>query len=264
MENTFTSERTSEDLLQLNSCGTQILSNRVYSTVRKRIDYSLMYVAAGEAIMRVGGKKTAVSPGEAIFYPPDTQQDYSYISGGVNKWIHFSGKLAAPLCNGKEHKITVKKLREFESALEKLINAYNCVSAQKELLQNGYLTVIIALLLENDSVEVESHLSGRISEALNYIHINAFTSVDFNKAAKICYMGRDRFNHVFKETTGYSPNKYLTKIRVDRAKQLLSDEGLTVKESGEIVGYTDINYFSRVFKKETGVSPRDFLKANNS
>lgn len=263
MEKTVTSEKTSEGLLQLNSCGTQILSNRVYSTVRKRIDYSLMYVAAGEAVMRLGGKKVAVSPGEAIFYPPNTQQDYSYVSGGVNKWVHFSGKLAAPLCKGKERKITVKKRKEFESALDKLINAYNCVSAQKELLQTGYLSVIIALLLENDTVEVESHLSGRISEALNYIHINAFTGVDFNKAAELCYMGRDRFNHIFKETTGYSPNKYLTKIRIDRAKQLLSDEGLTVKETGEIIGYTDINYFSRVFKKETGISPKDFLKSDN-
>ena len=264
MEKTLTSERTSEDLLQLNSCGSQILSNRVYLTVRKRMDYSLQYFAAGKAFMRINNKRIAVSAGEAIFYPPDVYQDYCFLpGGGVNKWIHFSGKLAAPLSKSKEHKLTVKKRKEFESALDKLINAYNCISVQKELLQNGYLAVIIALLLENDSVKVESHLSGRISEALNYIHINAFSSVDFNEAAEICYMGRDRFNHVFKETTGYSPNRYLTKIRIDRAKQLLSDEGLTVKERGEIVGYTDINYFSRVFRKETGVSPKNFLKENN-
>lgn len=264
MEKIVTSERTSEGLLQLNSCGAQILSNRVYSTVRKRIDYSLMYVAAGKAFMWINNKRIAVSAGEAILYPPDAYQDYCFLpGGGVNKWVHFSGKLAAPLRKGKERKIAVKKRKEFESALDKLINAYNCVSAQKELLQTGYLSVIVALLLENDSVEVESRLSGRISEALNYIHINAFTGVDFNAAAKICYMGRDRFNHIFKETTGYSPNKYLTKIRIDRAKQLLSNEGLTVKETGEIVGYTDINYFGRVFKKETGVSPKDYLRANN-
>ena len=82
--------------------------------------------------------------------------------------------------------------------------------------------------------------------------------MDFNIAAEMCYMCRDRFNHVFKDITGYSPNQYLIKIRIDRAKQLLSDENLSVKETAEIVGYTDINYFSRLFKKSTGVSPKGF------
>ncbi|MBR5922727.1 MAG: helix-turn-helix domain-containing protein [Clostridia bacterium] len=259
-----TSERITDAPLELNSCGAQILSNRVYSTERKRIDYSLMYVAAGNAVMRVKGKKIALSAGEAMLYPPDTHQDYCYLAGGgVNKWIHFSGSLAAPLGDKNVRKIAIKKRREFESALNKLIDAYNCVSPQKHLLEYGYLTVIIALLIENDSIDSEQHIKSRISEAINYIHLNAFSEVDFNKAAKICYMGRDRFNHVFREMTGYPPNKYLTKIRIDRAKQLLSDDGLTVKEASEIVGYTDLNYFSRVFKKTTGISPKNFGKTTN-
>ncbi|MBR4979130.1 MAG: helix-turn-helix domain-containing protein [Clostridia bacterium] len=262
MERFQTSERVAKNTLQLNSCGAQILSNSVYSTQRKRIDYSLMYIAAGKAVMRVNGRRIPVYAGEAIFYPPNAKQEYNYLAGGgVNKWIHFSGKLAEPLGKLRSRKIVIRKRKEFESALDMLINAYNSISAQKEMLENGYLSVIIALLLENDSVEVESHVNNRLSSALNQIHIDAFSGVDFDEMAKMCYMGRDRFNHVFKEAVGYSPNKYLIKIRIDRAKQLLYDEGLTVKETAEIVGYTDINYFSRLFKKETGISPKDYKKS---
>lgn len=259
MPKILTSERTTNADIELNSCGVQILSNRIYATKRKRIDYSLMYVAAGNATMRIKGKKITLSEGEAMLYPPGTPQDYCYLpGGGVNKWVHFAGTLAYPLYAKTGRKITIKKRKEFENALNKLIDAYNCVSEQKYLLTRGYLTVIIALLIENDTIESERQTSHRISEALNYIHINAFSDVDFNIAAEKCYMCRDRFNHVFKDITGYSPNQYLIKIRIDRAKQLLSDENLSVNETAEIVGYTDINYFSRLFKKTTGVSPKDF------
>ena len=141
MPKMLTSERTTNDAVELNSCGVQLLSNSVYTTVRKRIDYSLMYVAAGNAVMRVKGKKIAVSEGEAMLYPPNVPQDFSYLSGGgVNKWIHFSGNLAAPLNDKTGRKIVIKKRKEFESALNKLIDAYNCVSTQKHLLETGYLT----------------------------------------------------------------------------------------------------------------------------
>ena len=57
MPKILTSERTTNADIELNSCGVQILSNRIYATERRRIDYSLMYVAAGSAVMRIKGKK---------------------------------------------------------------------------------------------------------------------------------------------------------------------------------------------------------------
>ena len=81
-----------------------------------------------------------------------------------------------------------------------------------------------------------------------------------DRAAAICYISRDRFNHVFKEATGFSPNVYLTKLRVERAKQLLRDEGMNVRECAESVGYRDTNYFCRVFRKENGISPGEYAR----
>ena len=91
-----------------------------------------------------------------------------------------------------------------------------------------------------------------------YIHINAYTKVDLDYAASLSYLSRDRFNHVFKEVTGFAPNEYVRKIRVERAKPLLREEGMTVRECAESVGFDDVNYFCRVFKKETGVTPKKY------
>ncbi len=265
MGKTYSSERIVEGELGLNSCGVQTLSDRDHRVKRKRIDFSLMYLAKGKATMFVDRKKIEVSEGEALFYPPDVDQHFLVLraDNSINKWVHFGGRLAEPLIAGGARKITVQSRREFENALDGLIRTYNGIGEQRELLKIGYLTVIIGLLRESEgqTVKTRSRGSHRMTDALNYIHINAYTEVDLDYAASICYMSRDRFNHVFKEVTGFSPSVYVTKIRIERAKQLLRDLDMSVRECAESVGFSDANYFCRVFRKETGLSPKQYAEA---
>lgn len=48
------------------------------------------------------------------------------------------------------------------------------------------------------------------------------------------------------------------RVRIDRAKQLLSDGGPPIGEVAEAVGYDDAGYFSRLFTRRVGVSPSRF------
>ncbi|MBP0981759.1 MAG: helix-turn-helix domain-containing protein, partial [Oscillospiraceae bacterium] len=54
--------------------------------------------------------------------------------------------------------------------------------------------------------------------------------------------------------------EYLTQLRIQKAKTLLSSPGVSVKNVCYSVGYSDPNYFARVFKRETGMSPSKFQK----
>ena len=258
----YSSERVIESEIGLNSCGVQTISDRDWHVKRNRKDYTIMYVAKGRATMIRNRKRIEVSEGEAMFFPPDVDQHYVFLHGdnSINKWVHFGGKLAAPLDGGGARKITVSNVKDFENALDGLVRAYNGISEQRENLKAGYLRVILALLRDSEtkSGKEASKYPRRMAEALNYIHINAYSGVDLDHAASICYLSRNRFNHVFKEVTGLSPNAYVTKIRIERAKPLLRDEGMTVRECAESVGFDDANYFCRVFKKETGASPKKY------
>lgn len=258
----YSSDKRVEGELGLNSCGAQTIAERDCQVRRQRSDFTVMYLAQGRAILYRGRKRVEVREGEALFFPPDVPQRYTFFKSdvSVNKWVHFGGTLASPLEAGGARKITVLNRRDFENALDGLARAYNGIGERREDLTAGYLRVIIALLRESESKteKGESNAPHRLSEALNYIHVNAYSEIDLDRAASICFLSRDRFNHVFKEATGFPPNVYLTKLRIERAKQLLRDEGLNVRECAECVGFDDPNYFCRVFKKDVGVSPKKY------
>ena len=53
-------------------------------------------------------------------------------------------------------------------------------------------------------------------------------------------------------------NEYLTKIRIEKAKEFLVKPDISIKEAGIRSGYTDPNYFSRIFKKQTDMTPSEY------
>ena len=64
--------------------------------------------------------------------------------------------------------------------------------------------------------------------------------------------------------TGYSANKFIKHIRLNRAKSLLLETEETITEIAYATGFSDPDYFGRVFKQEFGQTPSDFRKHSNS
>lgn len=60
---------------------------------------------------------------------------------------------------------------------------------------------------------------------------------------------------LFGRVCGCGFSRYLTGLRMARARQLLRETGLTVRETAERCGYADAFYFSKVFRRENGISP---------
>lgn len=63
---------------------------------------------------------------------------------------------------------------------------------------------------------------------------------------------------LFKQETGETLFEYLTKVRIERAKELLKDPRIKFYEVCDAVGYTDPSHFSKLFKKMTGSTPSAF------
>jgi two-component system response regulator YesN len=72
------------------------------------------------------------------------------------------------------------------------------------------------------------------------------------------YLSPNYISLIFKQETGESVIEYVTKVRMEAAKELLKSEDLKVLEIAEMVGYENSTYFSTVFKKYTGMYPQKY------
>lgn len=64
---------------------------------------------------------------------------------------------------------------------------------------------------------------------------------------------------LFKEETSYTFVEFLTRLRIEKAQQLMVEKDLSIKEICYEVGYSDPNYFSRLFRKQTGLMPKTYI-----
>lgn len=94
-----------------------------------------------------------------------------------------------------------------------------------------------------------------ITLAIEYIKSNYARNLTLSDVADKVSMNYSYFSSLFKKRMGISFSAYLHKVRVVRAKELLSLSDARVNEVAVQVGFDDEKYFSRVFKRIEGVSP---------
>lgn len=93
-----------------------------------------------------------------------------------------------------------------------------------------------------------------------YLETHHSEEISLDSLSNSMYVSPTYISKLFKEETGESPINYLISVRMKRAKELLSQQQLTIKEVSEAVGYQDAYHFSKLFKKYTGISPREYSK----
>ncbi|MPN11866.1 HTH-type transcriptional activator RhaR [bioreactor metagenome] len=97
-------------------------------------------------------------------------------------------------------------------------------------------------------------------DIIDYIKVEYKNNITLEDAARRVGFSTYYFSRLFKQKFDKSFIEYLTQMRLQNAKQLLSTPGVSVKNVCYSVGYSEPNYFARVFKRETGMSPSKFQK----
>ncbi|MCR5324555.1 MAG: helix-turn-helix domain-containing protein [Lachnospiraceae bacterium] len=91
-----------------------------------------------------------------------------------------------------------------------------------------------------------------------YIDANYTKNITLDDLSMAVNVSSYYLSRIFKENTGENFIDYLTRLRIERAKELLATTTYSMKEIGIMSGYSDPNYFSKTFKKNVGVTPTEY------
>ena len=110
----------------------------------------------------------------------------------------------------------------------------------------------------NISTKREESSNDAIEAAKKYIEKNYTLNITLEDVSREVNISSYYLSRIFKEGTGENFIDYLTKLRIEKAKELLSTTQLSMKEICAKCGYSDPNYFSKTFKKNVGVTPTEY------
>ena len=106
----------------------------------------------------------------------------------------------------------------------------------------------------------KDHNDDRILAVQEWIEANFGQEQSYDKLAQKFGMSRRTFERRFKAATGDTPLFYLQRIRVEAAKRMLENGGLSFDEITYQVGYEDSSSFRKVFSKQTGLRPSAYQR----
>ena len=112
---------------------------------------------------------------------------------------------------------------------------------------------LYALAMKNTNI-------ARIDKALKRIHSSYRELLPVDSLASLVNMSPSAFHRSFQDVTSSSPVQYIKKIRLNKARELLLDQGVRVGEAATDVGYESAAQFSREFKRYFGNSPSEYIK----
>lgn len=99
-----------------------------------------------------------------------------------------------------------------------------------------------------------------VSEIERRMHEEYFYDLKLSAFAEEYFINQSYLSTLFLQETGENFSKYLTNIRINKAKELLETTEFSTMRVAEFVGYNDRSYFAGVFQKHVGVSPAEYRK----
>jgi AraC family transcriptional regulator len=98
----------------------------------------------------------------------------------------------------------------------------------------------------------------RLHQVLCFIEERVTGPIGIRDLAAEVNMSPFHFARMFKEAMGDPPHEYITRVRMERAKQLLAASQLPLRQVATSVGYQTQAHFTGVFHKRVGVTPRTY------
>ena len=200
---------------------------------------------SGSGAFEIGNKRFITQKGDVLFMPANTPYKVEY-SGSEIIVVHFEQ------CNYFESEnICLKNIAAVGLLFNNLLEAWN---GQRSV---NLAKSIIYDILEKIEKDKRSSLEDiTFSRCVHYIDTHfCEPELDIHTVCNVGFISVSSLQRSFNAHFGMSPKKYLLKLRMNHALELLTENVLSVKEIAFACGFNDEKYFSRAFKDRYGYSP---------
>ena len=142
-----------------------------------------------------------------------------------------------------------------EEAMETADYDLKCLNAG-ELLAT--LDMMLESMVEKEEQQPPESVSDLMEQVHCYIEENYPESITLTWLAEQYHLDASHLSRTFSRTYGESVIAFLTRIRMEKAAELMKASDRTLEAISFLVGYDDYHYFSRVFRKKMGISPSEY------
>jgi AraC-like DNA-binding protein len=223
--------------------------------------HELIYYCEGESTITFSGCEYEMKPDTIIYLPKGIENnDYSIkVKKEVRMYnIYFHTDDNLPLTPVK---ISVKS-DEVKVLFKKLFQTWISKNDGYYYKSMGYFYNIAELLKKQQTYSnSKSFKSLANSEEYMFNHYCDY-KFNFTEFVNLSGLSYSYFKKLFVRKYGVPPVKYINRLKINRACELLQTNKFRVGEIAEICGFENTYYFSSVFKNIIGVSPKHY--ANNT
>ena len=258
-----------------------VVPNSIYPTPGHQLDYAfnylsgrvldefqMIYITKGRGYFESAScKNIAIGEGTVFFLFPGEWHRFKpeQLTGWDSYWVGFKGKFAENLvANGY---LSANKPVVNVGYNEEIVGLYQRILEAGNEERSGYQQYISGIVMHllgytyyraKDNHYEDKSIVQKIDKARLLIRERIDTNISPESIAVSLNMTYSWFRRLFKQYTGLAPAQYVTQLRLQRAKELLSTTSKSVKEIALEMNYESIDYFSTQFRRQAKMTPTQY------
>ncbi len=222
-------------------------------------DYQFLICKKGAGRVILNGETKELTEGDILYTDKNTTHNYTNISTPwITDWITFNG-VGVPFINKLKTGIyRFGNFDEITSVIEAIANtgySFKWSKATSVLLYK-------LLLLCDDTESIKTSVK-RLKPAIKYIEQNYNRDIQLSEISNTVNVTKEHLCSLFKSAYDMRPFQYVTKVRIEKAKELLyAYPDMPVSEISKICGFNSTAYFTLKFKELENITPTQFKNKN--
>lgn len=238
---------------------------------RSEVAWSLLYVDAGGARLRAGGRDVSLAAGQVLLVEPGAlytlqpepdREHWAYFWVVFHpgsrwrdwlRWPQVTSHVSHLPLPAQAQAAVVATFRELDA----------CLGARQPMtweLAHNLLEQLILRCRGQLPAGYRAQRDPRIARARAFVEAHYHEPFTLASVARAASISTSRLASLFRADCGMSVLGYRDELRMVRAAQLLRNSSMDIAAIGEAVGYPDPAYFSRAFSQHVGVSPREYRR----